>query len=145
MIYYKIEGNKVIASFDCTKSELYQFAVWREMLINEFKNRFNINDSNDFDITTTITDILLKIHNFTGVARCADKDEFKLEFGKELAKARLLQKYHKILTRLFMIYKGRLDNYYDCIISHISKHNNYTDMLKSTKEGKWCQRIMGWQ
>ena len=109
-IYYEIDGNIVKARF--TKSWTGKFAV--ELL------RLNIYM---FPISPKLKDFLLHInYDECGIAKCHPDDKFDLEYGKKLARKRLVTKYNRMRYLFFR----ELDKYMASCRSIISaKRNKY--------------------
>lgn len=103
-IYYEIDGNIVKARF--TKPWTGKFAV--ELL------RLNIYM---FPIPPKLKDFLLHInYDECGKAKCHPDDKFDLEYGKKLARRRLLKKYNRMRYLFFR----ELDNYIASCLSIVS-------------------------
>ena len=128
MINYYYEDNKVCAYFDLYKHSKYVnehdkqaleeirktnlgpndkplandlYRGWEYKLFNDTCNVMKHLFINDEDIDIVITKVLRHRRNFYGIAKCNPDDEYNLEIGKEIAKARLLAKYYRVKRRLF--------------------------------------------
>ena len=89
--------------------------------LSRYNGRYNDND--------IIGEELDKLDcRFYGIAHCSDKDTFDVNFGKELAKKRLLKKYYKVQ----MNYEKRINSIVDNIAARIAAAIN-TDRLKLVK------------
>ena len=93
MIEYNVVGNKVYARFAGDEPDSYQ------LVYDIFKNK---DLSVDYkDKVGRYADKLTE-HGLVGVAKCSPEDEFDLETGKRIAKARLLQKYYKKKEKVYL-------------------------------------------
>lgn len=128
MISYYYENNKVYAYFDLYRYSKYVnendkqileearkihsgpngkplandlYRGWDYKLFNDTCNVMKHLFINDEDVDIIITKILRNRHNFYGIAKCSPDDEYNVEIGKEIAKARLLAKYYRVKRRLF--------------------------------------------
>lgn len=107
-IYYEIDGNIVKARF--TKSWTGKFAV--ELL------RLKIYM---FPIPSKLKDFLLYInYDECGTAKYHSDDNFDVEYGKKLARKRLLKKYNRMR---FLFFK-ELDNYLASCRNIVSARRN---------------------
>lgn len=128
MISYYYEENKVYAYFDLYRYSKYVnehdkqileearkmhlgpdgkplandlYRGWEYKLFNDTCNVMKHLFINDEDVDIIIVKILRNRHNFYGIAKCNPDDEYNVEIGKEIAKARLLAKYYRVKRRLF--------------------------------------------
>lgn len=86
MIKYSVVGNKVYARFAGEEPDSYQLV--REFLKNKDLSDYYKNKIKKY------ADKLTE-HGLVGVAKCSPEDEFDIEIGKRIAKARLFKKYYK--------------------------------------------------
>ena len=128
MISYYCEDNKVYAYFDLYRYSKYVnehdkqileearkmhsgpngkplandlYRGWEYKLFNDTCNIMKHLFINDEDVDIIIAKILRYRRNFYGIAKCNPNDEYNVEIGKEIAKARLLAKYYRVKRRLF--------------------------------------------
>lgn len=128
MISYYYEDNKVYAYFDLYRYSKYVnehdkqileearkihsgpngkplandlYRGWEYKLFNDTCNVMKHLFINDEDVDIIIAKMLRYRRNFYGVAKCNPDDEYNVEIGKEIAKARLLAKYYRVKRRLF--------------------------------------------
>lgn len=128
MISYYCEDNEVYAYFDLYRYSKYVnendkqileearkmhlgpngrplandlYRGWEYKLFNDTCNVMKHLFINDEDVDIIIAKILRNRHNFYGIAKCNPNDEYNVEIGKEIAKARLLSKYYRVKRRLF--------------------------------------------
>lgn len=128
MISYYYEDNKVYAYFDLYRYSKYVsehdkqileearkthsgpngkplandlYRGWEYKLFNDTCNVMKHLFINDEDVDIFIAKVLRNRHNFYGIAKCNPDDEYNIEIGKEIAKARLLAKYYRVKRRLF--------------------------------------------
>lgn len=90
MIRYTVNNNTVIAEFS---------RDWIDTLVEYYFKNTHINYDTLRDI---VYDYLLKVENdglkFYGEAKCSPDDIFEEEIGKQIAKARLMNKYNKVVA-----------------------------------------------
>lgn len=128
MISYYYEDNKVYAYFDLYRYSKYVnehdkqileearkihsgpngkplandlYRGWEYKLFNDTCNVMKHLFINDEDVDIIIAKMLRYRRNFYGIAKCNPDDEYNVEIGKEIAKARLLAKYYRVKRRLF--------------------------------------------
>lgn len=93
MIKYNVVGNKVYARFTGDKPDSYQLVckfIKNKDLSDYYKNKIK-----------KYADKLTE-HGLVGVAKCSPEDEFDLETGKRIAKARLFKKYYKNKEKVYL-------------------------------------------
>ena len=91
-IQYEIDGNIVMARLK--KPWVYTFLVELSKL--------------DINIPTKLSESLFCMdYNEWGIAKCHPNDKFDLEYGKKLARKRLVTKY----SRMRYLFFRELDNY----------------------------------
>ena len=100
-IRYGVDGNMVMARF--TKP-------WANKFFAELLKL-------DINIPTKLIDSLFCMkYNEWGIARCHPDDKFDLEYGKKLARKRLVTKY----SRMRYLFFRELDNYIASCLSIVS-------------------------
>ena len=135
MIEYIINEEKktVVAKFKRYDESYNDRDTWKHYIMNHVWNLIEKHNL-DYSIEHCIgRDILGKEldkldSRFYGIAHCSDKDAFDIDFGKELAKKRLLKKYYKVQ----MSYEKKLHRIVDNIAANITAAVN-TDRLKFVK------------
>lgn len=98
MIDYIINVEKriVIARFAKEKGEMDQ-DVWRQNLICHIEKSCPTIALFMFRQFTNIVDAEVKsVESYCGISRCSGDDAFDVEFGKNLAKTRLLKRYSEV-------------------------------------------------
>ena len=128
MISYYYKDNKVYAYFDLFRRRAFEnnydnekmeelrkehlnsdgkpfvndlYREWENKLFNDTCNVMKHLFINDDEVDSIIEKVLRYRRNFYGIAKCNPNDEYNVEIGKEIAKARLLAKYYKVKRRLF--------------------------------------------
>ena len=86
MIEYSVVGNNVYARFAGDEPDSHR------LVCGIFKNK---NLSADHKNKIERYADKLTEHRLIGVAKCSPEDEFDLETGKRIARARLLKRYYK--------------------------------------------------
>lgn len=102
MIDYIIRGNVVTAYFN------YGEAHWKISACNALRKYFKTDLLDDF-FDGIVREVIVDKTNFVGKAKCHPDDEFNAEVGKELAKKRLLDNFHKFINRCIKRAKTRLN------------------------------------
>lgn len=129
MIEYIINKEKktVVAKFNCKGHN--DRGAWMYYIMNHV---WKLIDKYSFDYSLkhyVLEKELDKLDGrFYGIAHCSDKDTFDINFGKELAKKRLLKKYYKVQ----MNYENKLCHIVNNIAADIAAAVN-TDRLKLVK------------
>lgn len=98
MIDYIINEEKriVIARFAKEKGET-DSDVWRQNLIRHINKFCPTIALSIFRQFTNIVDAEVKsVESYCGISRCSGDDTFDVEFGKNLAKTRLLKRYSEV-------------------------------------------------
>lgn len=98
MIDYIINEEKriVIARFAKEKGET-DSDVWRQNLIRHIEKTCPTIALSVFRQFTDIVDAEVKsVESYCGISRCSGDDTFDVEFGKNLAKTRLLKRYSEV-------------------------------------------------
>lgn len=98
MIDYIIneENRIVIARFAKEKGET-DSDVWRQNLLRHIEKACPTIALSMFRQFTNIVDAEVKsVESYCGIARCNGDDTFDVEFGKNLAKTRLLKRYSEV-------------------------------------------------
>ena len=91
-IQYEIDGNIVMARFK---------KPWVDKFLVELSKL-------DINIPTKLIDFLFCMkYNECGIAKCHPDDKFDLEYGKKLARKRLVTKYNRMRYLFF----NKLDKY----------------------------------
>lgn len=102
MIKYKVFDNETIAYFDNNGcSNLY---TWMQSITIQVMKKLHIpkDDFIRFNIQNIARDILINKTNFYGIAKCSPDDYFDIDFGKEIAKQRLLNKFYKYRDKVLV-------------------------------------------
>ena len=93
MIEYNVIGNKVYARFAGDEPDSYQ------LVCDIFKNKdLSVDYKNKIG---RYADKLME-YGLVGIAKCSPEDEFDLETGKRIAKARLLKRYYKKKEKVYL-------------------------------------------
>lgn len=93
MIEYNVIGNNVYARFAGDESDSHR------LVCDIFKNK---NLSADCKNKIARYADKLTEHRLIGVAKCSPEDEFDLETGKRIARARLFKKYYKNKEKVYL-------------------------------------------
>lgn len=93
MINYSVIENRVYARFAGDAHGSYE-------LVSDIINNKDLSDDYK-DKIRRYADKLTE-HGLFGVAKCSPEDEFDLETGKKIAKARLLKKYYKKKEKIYL-------------------------------------------
>lgn len=96
MIIYTRQNNKVIAKFE---------ENWLYSISNFFAKR-------GISERRFIEKYLNRRTKFTGVASCSPEDEFDLEYGRKLAKERLLENYDQTVKKIASMLEEYLSDKY---------------------------------
>ena len=100
-IRYEVDGNIVMAWFK---------KPWANKFFAELLKL-------DINIPTKLIDFLFCMkYNECGIAKCHPDDKFDLEYGKKLARERLIKKY----CRMRYLFFKKLDNYIASCLSIVS-------------------------
>lgn len=97
MIIYSRQGNKTIAKFEEPN--------WIYSISNLFAKR-------GISERRFIENYLNRRTKFTGVASCSPEDEFDLEYGRKLAKERLLENYDQTVKKIASMLEEYLSDKY---------------------------------
>lgn len=97
MIIYSRQGNKTIAKFDEPN--------WIYSISNLFAKR-------GISERRFIENYLNRRTKFTGVASCSPEDEFDLEYGRKLAKERLLENYDQTVKKIASMLEEYINDKY---------------------------------
>ena len=107
--YVDIEKGTVVAVMDNVSLEMYStFRKFHRTISDEGKAIF------------AITLDTMKIpETLKGKATCSENDEFDLDFGMKLARDRLLRKYYKIMTNIFVTMNNHTEDFLEVLDSFL--------------------------
>ena len=141
MIKYFVNKEKrtVVAKFENT-FVLTDKGVWEKYIANHIcktisktKGGINLylNDKNIY--YKFIEDAIKQNDSCYGIAKCADRDTFDVEKGKEIAKKRLLKKYYSTQERALLNIIHAMNSVQQILFKDYHKSKN--------KAGKFAQEI----
>lgn len=112
-IYYYVDVEKgiVIAKMD---------NVYSEMSSTFEKLKRSVNEEGRGIMKLVFRNMEIPI-TLKGKATCSENDEFDLDFGMKLARDRLLRKYYKIMTNVFVAMNNHTEDFLEALDSFIIK------------------------
>lgn len=118
MIRYFINEAKrtVVAKFDGDSD----YGVWRNILSDDVMRLFSYIQGNyfldhrrDVVIMDAVDRVLADIRTFFGKARCTERDVFRVEIGRQIARKRLLLRYEKAKQRVVNLLRKEMMEEYE--------------------------------